>query len=132
MSISVEVVKNLENNKVLIREKSGTQKKPVERYYAVPQENADKFVTQKKVLDKNRKFQKIMTGSLSAAIGLLVGLVVKFGAFGKTVAGLGTGLLALAGSTKADKIFDKKMQQNVMKNYNAEDVTGQMKPEDIK
>lgn len=132
MSISVEVIKNLENNRVLIREKSGTQKKPVEYYYAVPQENADKFVTQKKVLDKNRKFQKIMTYSLSAAIGLLVGAVVKFGALGKTLSAVGTGLIALLGSAKTDKIFDKKMQQNVMKNYNAEDVTGQMKPEDIK
>ena len=131
MSLSVNVVRNLENNRVLIQEKSGTEKHPVERYYVAPQEKADKFIAQKQTLNTNRKFQNIMTYFLSAGIGLLVGAVLKFGTLGKVLSGVGVGLLAFFGSKKADKSFNNKLEQINMKNYNVEEVTGQ-KPEDIK
>ena len=131
MSLSVSVVRNLENNRVLIQEKSGTKKHPVERYYVAPQEKADKFIAQKQTLNTNRKFQNIMTYFLSAGIGLLVGAVLKFGTLGKVLSGVGVGLLAFLGSKKADKSFNNKLEQINMKNYNVEEVTGQ-KPEDIK
>ena len=131
MSLSVNVVRNLENNRVLIQEKSGTEKHPVERYYVAPQEKADKFIAQKQTLNTNRKFQNIMTYFLSAGIGLLVGAVLKFGTAGKIISGIGVGLLAFFGSKKADKSFNNKLEQINMKNYNVEEVTGQ-KPEDIK
>lgn len=131
MSLSVSVVRNLENNRVLIQEKSGTEKHPVERYYVAPQEKADKFIAQKQTLNTNRKFQNIMTYFLSAGIGLLVGTVLKFGTAGKIISGIGVGLLAFFGSKKADKSFNNKLEQINMKNYNVEEVTGQ-KPEDIK
>lgn len=131
MSLSVSVVKNLENNRVLIQEKSGTKKHPVERYYVAPQEKADKFIAQKQTLNTNRKFQNIMTYFLSAGIGLLVGAVLKFGTLGKVLSGVGVGLLALFGSKKADKNFNNKLEQINMKNHNVEEVTGQ-NPESIK
>lgn len=131
MSLSVDVVRNLGNNKVLIKEKSGSDKKPVERYYIAQQENADKFIAQRKTLNTNNKFQHVMTYVMSAGIGLLVGAVVKFGTLGKVLSGAGVGLLALISSRKVDKMMDKRLQQHVMKNYDVEDVTGQ-KPEDIK
>ncbi len=131
MSLSVSVVRNLENNRVLIQEKSGTEKHPVERYYVAPQEKADQFIAQRNSLNTNRKFQNIMTYFLSAGIGLLVGAVLKFGTLGKVLSGVGVGLLAFLGSKKADKSFNNKLEQINMKNYNVEEVTGQ-KPEDIK
>lgn len=131
MSLSVSVVRNLENNRVLIQEKSGTEKHPVERYYVAPQEKADKFIAQKQTLNTNRKFQNIMTYFLSAGIGLLVGAVLKFGTLGKVLSGVGVGLLALFGSKKADKNFNNKLEQINMKNHNVEEVTGQ-NPESIK
>lgn len=131
MSLSVNVVRNLENNRVLIQEKSGTEKHPVERYYVAPQEKADKFIAQKQTLNTNRKFQNIMTYFLSAGIGLLVGAVLKFGTLGKVLSGVGVGLLALFGSKKADKNFNNKLEQINMKNHNVEEVTGQ-NPESIK
>ncbi len=131
MSLSVSVVRNLENNRVLIQEKSGTKKHPVERYYVAPQEKADKFIAQKQTLNTNRKFQNIMTYFLSAGIGLLVGAVLKFGTLGKVLSGVGVGLLALFGSKKADKNFNNKLEQINMKNHNVEEVTGQ-NPESIK
>ena len=131
MSLSVNVVRNLENNRVLIQEKSGTEKHPVERYYVAPQEKADKFIAQKQTLNTNRKFQNIMTYFLSAGIGLLVGAVLKFGTLGKVLSGVGVGLLALFGSQKADKNFNNKLEQINMKNHNVEEVTGQ-NPESIK
>lgn len=131
MSLSVSVVRNLENNRVLIQEKSGTEKHPVERYYVAPQEKADRFIAQRNSLNTNRKFQNIMTYFLSAGIGLLVGAVLKFGTLGKVLSGVGVGLLAFLGSKKADKSFNNKLEQINMKNYNVEEVTGQ-KPEDIK
>lgn len=131
MSLSVSVVRNLENNRVLIQEKSGTEKHPVERYYVAPQEKADQFIAQRNSLNTNRKFQNIMTYFLSAGIGLLVGAVLKFGTVGKVLSGAGVGLLAFFGSKKADKSFNNKLEQINMKNYNVEEVTGQ-KPEDIK
>ena len=131
MSLSVSVVRNLENNRVLIQEKSGTEKHPVERYYVAPQEKADKFIAQKQTLNTNRKFQNIMTYFLSAGIGLLVGTVLKFGTAGKIISGIGVGLLAFLGSKKADKSFNNKLEQINMKNHNVEEVTGQ-NPESIK
>lgn len=131
MSLSVSVVRNLENNRVLIQEKSGTEKHPVERYYVAPQEKADQFIAQRNSLNTNRKFQNIMTYFLSAGIGLLVGAVLKFGTLGKVLSGVGVGLLAFLGSKKADKSFNNKLEQINMKNYNVEEVTGQ-KPEVIK
>lgn len=131
MSLSVSVVRNLENNRVLIQEKSGTEKHPVERYYVAPQEKADKFIAQKQTLNTNRKFQNIMTYFLSAGIGLLVGAVLKFGTLGKVLSGVGVGLLAFFGSKKADKSFNNKLEQINMKNHNVEEVTGQ-NPESIK
>ena len=131
MSLSVSVVRNLENNRVLIQEKSGTKKHPVERYYVAPQEKADKFIAQKQTLNTNRKFQNIMTYFLSAGIGLLVGAVLKFGTAGKIISGIGVGLLAFLGSKKADKSFNNKLEQINMKNHNVEEVTGQ-NPESIK
>lgn len=131
MSLSVSVVRNLENNRVLIQEKSGTEKHPVERYYVAPQEKADQFIAQRNSLNTNRKFQNIMTYFLSAGIGLLVGAVLKFGTLGKVLSGVGVGLLAFLGSKKVDKSFNNKLEQINMKNYNVEEVTGQ-KPEDIK
>ena len=131
MSLSVNVVRNLENNRVLIQEKSGTEKHPVERYYVAPQEKADKFIAQKQTLNTNRKFQNIMTYFLSAGIGLLVGAVLKFGTLGKVLSGVGVGLLAFFGSKKADKSFNNKLEQINMKNHNVEEVTGQ-NPESIK
>ena len=131
MSLSVNVVRNLENNRVLIQEKSGTEKHPVERYYVAPQEKADKFIAQKQTLNTNRKFQNIMTYFLSAGIGLLVGTVLKFGTAGKIISGIGVGLLAFLGSKKADKSFNNKLEQINMKNHNVEEVTGQ-NPESIK
>lgn len=131
MSLSVSVVRNLENNRVLIQEKSGTEKHPVERYYVAPQEKADQFIAQRNSLNTNRKFQNIMTYFLSAGIGLLVGAVLKFGTLGKVLSGVGVGLLAFLGSKKADKSFNNKLEQINMKNYNVAEVTGQ-KPEDIK
>ena len=131
MSLSVNVVRNLENNRVLIQEKSGTEKHPVERYYVAPQEKADKFIAQKQTLNTNRKFQNIMTYFLSAGIGLLVGAVLKFGTAGKIISGIGVGLLAFLGSKKADKSFNNKLEQINMKNHNVEEVTGQ-NPESIK
>ena len=131
MSLSVSVVRNLENNRVLIQEKSGTEKHPVERYYVAPQEKADQFIAQRNSLNTNRKFQNIMTYFLSAGIGLLVGAVLKFRTLGKVLSGVGVGLLAFLGSKKADKSFNNKLEQINMKNYNVEEVTGQ-KPEDIK
>ena len=131
MSLSVSVVRNLENNRVLIQEKSGTKKHPVERYYVAPQEKADKFIAQKQTLNTNRKFQNIMTYFLSAGIGLLVGAVLKFGTLGKVLSGVGVGLLAFFGSKKADKNFNNKLEQINMKNHNVEEVTGQ-NPESIK
>ncbi len=131
MSLSVSVVKNLENNRVLIQEKSGSQKHPVERYYVAPEENADKFIAQRKTLNTNNKFQNVMTYSLSAGIGLLVAAVLKFGTLGKVISGVGVGLLSVFGSRKVDKMFDNRMQEINMKNYNVKEVTGQ-NPEDIK
>ena len=131
MSLSVSVVRNLENNRVLIQEKSGTEKHPVERYYVAPQEKADQFIAQRNSLNTNRKFQNIMTYFLSAGIGLLVGAVLKFGTLGKVLSGVGVGLLAFLGSKKVDKSFNNKLEQINMKNYNVAEVTGQ-KPEDIK
>ena len=131
MSLSVSVVRNLENNRVLIQEKSGTEKHPVERYYVAPQEKADQFIAQRNSLNTNRKFQNIMTYFLSAGIGLLVGAVLKFGTLGKVLSGVGVGLLALFGSKKADKNFNNKLEQINMKNHNVEEVTGQ-NPESIK
>ena len=131
MSLSVSVVRNLENNRVLIQEKSGTEKHPVERYYVALQEKADQFIAQRNSLNTNRKFQNIMTYFLSAGIGLLVGAVLKFGTLGKVLSGVGVGLLAFLGSKKADKSFNNKLEQINMKNYNVEEVTGQ-KPEVIK
>ena len=131
MSLSVSVVRNLENNRVLIQEKSGTEKHPVERYYVAPQEKADQFIAQRNSLNTNRKFQNIMTYFLSAGIGLLVGAVLKFGTLGKVLSGVGVGLLALFGSQKADKNFNNKLEQINMKNHNVEEVTGQ-NPESIK
>ena len=128
MSLSVSVVRNLENNRVLIQEKSGTEK---QRYYVAPQEKADQFIAQRNSLNTNRKFQNIMTYFLSAGIGLLVGAVLKFGTLGKVLSGVGVGLLAFLGSKKADKSFNNKLEQINMKNYNVAEVTGQ-KPEDIK
>ena len=61
MSLSVEVVRNLGNNKVLIQEKSGTEKKPVERYYVAPQENADEFIKRRRNAAVNNRFQRTMT-----------------------------------------------------------------------
>ena len=131
MSLSVSVVRNLENNRVLIQEKSGTEKHPVGRYYVAPQEKADQFIAQRNSLNTNRKFQNIMTYFLSAGIGLLVGAVLKFGTLGKVLSGVGVGLLAFLGSKQADKSFNNKLEQINMKNYNVEEVTGQ-KPEVIK
>ena len=131
MSLSVSVVRNLENNRVLIQEKSGTEKHPVERYYVAPQEKADQFIAQRNSLNTNRKFQNIMTYFLSAGIGLLVGAVLKFGTLGKVLSGVGVGLLAFLGSKKADKNFNNKLEQINMKNHNVEEVTGQ-NPESIK
>lgn len=131
MSLSVEVVRNLGNNKVLIQEKSGTEKKPVERYYVAPQENADEFIKRRRNAAVNNRFQRTMTYFMSAGIGLLVGTVLKFGTLGKVLSGAGVGLLALFSSLKVDKMLDNRLQKNIMKNNNVEEVTGQ-KPEDIK
>ena len=130
--MSVEVVKNIENNRVLIKESSGSKRKPIERYYAVSAENSDKFVSQKKMLNSNRKFQKVMTYTLSALVGVLVGAVVKFGTLGKILSGVGVGAVALLGSLKTDDMLNKKMNKAAMENYNAEDVTDKINSESIK
>jgi len=129
MAINLSVVKNLENNRVLIQEQSGKKNSP--RLYSVPQENADKFISERKAVVRNNKIQKIMTYVTSAVIGLIVGSVVKFGTLGKVISGLVTGGVALTGSYATDKAMNKKLQANTLKNFDVEEVTDQ-KSENIK
>lgn len=131
MGLNIGIVQTLENNKVLLKEQSGTKKKPIERLYIADKEDADKFIKERQKIANANKFQKVLTGVLSAGIALIVGATVKFGAFGKTVSGLACGLISYFGSKAVDKKMDENFNKNAMKNYNIEDVTDK-KTEDIK
>ena len=130
MSVTFETLKSLDNNRILIKEQSQNAKS-TPRLYIAPQDKADEFISQRKLIEKNHKFQKVATGVMSAVIGLLVGAVVKFGSFGKTVAGLATGAVALCSGLGIDKKVNDGLQNSALKNCHVEEVTGQ-KIEDIK
>ena len=130
MSVTFETLKSLDNNRILIKEQSQNAKS-APHLYVVPQEKADEFISRCKLIEKNNKFQKVATCLMSAVIGLLVGSVVKFGSFGKTIAGLTTGAVALFSGLGIDKKVNVGLQNSALKNCDVEDVTGQ-KIEDIK
>ena len=122
MAVSLNVVKSLDNNRVLIQE---NKKKQQPRLFVVSQENTDKFIAQRKSINANNSFQKFGTYLLAPAVGGLVAAVVKLGTVGKIVAGLATGAVTFIGARNVDKKMTENLEKITMKNCDVQEVTGQ-------
>ena len=79
MSLELDVVRPLENQRVLISEKNTDKKGQVqERYYVLPEKNSDKFMKSLKNAKFNDSFQKSLSMGLVALLGICIIFCHKF------------------------------------------------------
>lgn len=123
--LEVSVVNKLPDNKVLISEKSQTAKQTLnQRYYVANEDNADKFIKQRKNVEQCNGFQKFCSPVLALCSGIVIGSEMKIGGWiGKTLAGLAAGIGVFHCCNVFDKAVNKMAEQNNMKHFNVEEIT---------
>ncbi|MCM1265377.1 MAG: hypothetical protein NC200_04180 [Candidatus Gastranaerophilales bacterium] len=121
--LELNVVNRLDDNKVLISESDKVHANKPLRYYIANEDNADKFISERKGLDKCNDYQKLATNVLAAVTGLYIGskinsnFVIKAGA--AFVSGIGIG----ACLEKGENNLNKQAQMNSLKKFNVEEIT---------
>ena len=123
MSVSFNVERPAVDGKVIVSEKTVKKDNTAEKFYLVDEDKADKFIKQKKFLNTMNKTQRVMSGGLSVALGVLAGLYMPYGKnIGKVAAGIGTVVAAFFSLKFIDKVFDKYANKNNMKKFNASEI----------
>ena len=122
MSLELNVVKNLGNQKVLVSEKN---KKNQECLYIVPEDKAEKFIKTRKDAKVSDGFQKFFSASLAGMAGLYAGLTLKLPTYGKVAAGIAAAGATIFACCKFDKWADNFLKKQDLKSSNAQEVTGQ-------
>lgn len=126
MAVEMGIVKNLENQRVLVSQKNTDKNgETKERLYIVAEEKADKFMKSVKGTEFANKAQKNMSTVLAPLVGAVVALTVKTSAPLKILSGVVTGGAAFFACKKFDEMTDRTVQNQNLKHYKAQDVTGQ-------
>lgn len=126
MSIAVNVIKDAGDNKVLVSKKSISKNQAHEKLYLVDKDKSDKFVKQLKTNDTLNNTCDVMGVILSGTVAYQMGKNMKSGGIvGKVLTGALTGLGTLVCCAKFDQLLRKTTEQNNLKLFKAQDVTGQ-------
>ena len=126
MSLELDVVRPLENQRVLISEKNTDKKGHVqERYYVLPAKNSDKFMKSLKNAKFNDSFQKSLSMGLVALLGISTALQIKASKGIRVVSGLAVSALTYFATKHIDSSMNKILRKLDLKQYKAEEVTGQ-------
>lgn len=126
MSLELDVVRPLENQRVLISEKNTDKKGQVqERYYVLPAKNSDKFMKSLKNAKFNDSFQKSLSMGLVALLGISTALQIKASKGIRVVSGLAVSALTYFATKHIDSSMNKILRKLDLKQYKAEEVTGQ-------
>ncbi len=120
--IDLKIEKTLDSNKVLVTEKNIINKKRPTRYYVVPGESADGFISGRKSLDNTDKLSLAGYTVLSTLVGLTFFKSFKKPAL-KLITGFGSGLAAFAGAIAIDSKIDEKANKNLFERTGAEEIT---------
>ena len=115
----LEVVKDIGNNKTLIKDSGKNTSDAQTKYYIADSTKVDKFIKTKKNLDSMNSLQKLLSGLMAITGGILVGKSLK------TMPILGGIISAFAiygVCDLFDKFIDKKTKQINMKKHNVEEL----------
>ena len=123
--LEFNVIKSLDNQRVLLSEKTNKNNQVQERLYVVPENKIDKFIDSKKALKINSGLQKTLSFGLAGAVGIVAACFLKAPNLVRAAAGIGATSLTYLGCKKVDSFADNLIQKQYMKTLNVQDVTNQ-------
>ena len=115
----LEIVRDVGNNKTLIKETENRKPAAPPKYYIADSGKVDNFIKSRKTLDSMDGLQKILSGVMALAGGILVGKNLKTLSI---IGGIVSGLAIYGVCDLLDKFIDKKTKQISMKKHNVEEV----------
>ena len=122
--LDVSVSNRLDNGKMLVVA-SDSHKPTNKEYYAVKEENTDRFVKERKSLDFANKFQKSLSAATSIVGGILAAVAVKNN-IAKGLVGVASGFGIYKAFEFIDNKLNKKSISNMLKRNDAVDITSEM------
>ena len=115
----LEVVKDVGNNRILIKETGKNKTDTQPKYYLADSAKVDKFIKARKTLDSMNGLQKFLSGLMAITGGLIVGKNLKTLPI---IGGIVSALAIYGICGLFDKYIDKKTKQISMKKHNVEEV----------
>lgn len=125
MALEINVVKQPENQQVLISEKTNKKGQSQERLFIVPEEKADKFINSRKNEKISNSLQKTLSYMLVPAVGILAAVSINTSKLGRIAAGCIASGLTFQACKNVDNAVDKYLENTDLKRNKAIEVTGQ-------
>lgn len=120
--LNLKIEQSTDSNKVIVTEKNYIMKNRPTKYYSVPKESADAFVSGRQSLDNTDKLCMAGYTLLSVLVGALGFKAFKKPAL-KLISGFGLGLVSFAGAIAIDYKIDERANKNLFERTGAKNIT---------
>ena len=120
MSVTIEKVRTLDDNKVLVAQTYKNKNSESVKYYSVPEEKCDEFLKEQQVRYTHQGLQNFLSAGLALITGMWVSATVKSSTLVKTIAGAATTVATFYASLAFDKWADNFLEKQNIKEADAE------------
>lgn len=120
MSVTIEKVRTLDDNKVLVAQTYKNKNSESVKYYSVPEEKCDEFLKEQQGRYYHQGFQNFLSVGLALLGGIWVSAAVKSSTLVKTIAGAATAVATFYASHAFDKWVDNFLEKQNIKEADAQ------------
>ena len=120
MSVTIEKVRTLDDNKVLVAQTYKNNKAETVKYYSVPEEKCDEFLKKQRSRYEHQGLQNFLSAGLALLGGMWVSIAVKSSMLVKTISGAITTVAFFYASHAFDKWADNFLEKQNIKDADAQ------------
>ena len=120
MSVTIEKVRTLNDNKVLVAQAYKNKNSESVKYYSVPEEKCDKFLKEQQGRYTHQGLQNFLSAGLALITGMWVSAAVKSSTLVKTIAGAATTVATFYAALAFDKWADNFLEKQNIKEAEAQ------------